>query len=151
MKHRSEFFEIYTAFYALVKTQHFVVMKCFKCDLGGEYTSNKFCELLALDRVIHQTLCKDTPEQNDVAEIKHRHIVKTTRSLLLSTSVPSMFWGETVLTAVGLINTISSSHISGFSPFEKLYEYAPNYFFFRVFGCTCFVLRPHVERIKVSF
>jgi hypothetical protein len=43
MKHRFEFFEIYTAFRALVKTQHYVVIKCFKCDLGGKYTSNKFC------------------------------------------------------------------------------------------------------------
>jgi hypothetical protein len=53
MKQRSEFSEIYTAFRALVKTQHSVVIKCFRCDLGGEYTSNKFCQLLALDGTIH--------------------------------------------------------------------------------------------------
>ena len=150
MKHRSEFFEIYTAFRALVKTQHSAIIKCFRCDLGGEYTSNKFCELLALDGTVHQTSCTDTPEQNGVAERKHRHIVETARSLLLSSSVPSVFWGEAVLTAVGLINTIPSSHISGFSPFEKLYGYAPDYSSFKVFGCTCFVLRPHVERSKLS-
>ena len=150
MKHRSKFFEIYTAFRALVKTQHSAVIKYFRCDLGGEYTSNKFCELLALDGTIHQTSCTDTPEQNGVAERKHRHIVETARSLLLSASVPSVFWGEVVLTAVGLINTIPSSHLSGVSAFKKLYGYAPDYSFFRVFGCTCFVLRPHVERIKLS-
>lgn len=150
MKHRSEFFEIYTTFRALVKTQHSAVIKCFRCDLGGEYTSKKFCELFALDGTIHQTSCTDTPEQNGVAERKHRNIVETARSLLLSTSVPSVYWGEAVLTAVSLINTIPSSHISGFSPFEKLYGYAPDYSFFRVFGCTCFVLRPHVERSKLS-
>jgi len=43
MKKHSEFYEIYTAFRALVKTQHSAVIKCFRCDLGGEYTSNKFC------------------------------------------------------------------------------------------------------------
>ena len=48
MKHRSKFFEIYTAFRALIKTQHSIVIKCFRCDLGGEYTSNKFCELCCL-------------------------------------------------------------------------------------------------------
>ena len=42
MKHCFEFFEIYKAFRALVKTQHSSVIKCFSCDLGGEYTSNKF-------------------------------------------------------------------------------------------------------------
>jgi len=90
MKHRSEFFEIYAAFRALIKTQHSVVIKCFRCDLGGEYTSNKFCQMLALDGTIHQTSCIDTLEQNGV-ERKHRHIVETTRSLLLSAFVPNEF------------------------------------------------------------
>ena len=117
--------------------------------MGGEYTSNKFCELLTLDGTIHQTSCIDTPEQNGVVERKHRHIVEIARSLLLSACVPSVFWGEASLTVVGLINTIRSSHILGFSPSEKLYGYAPNYSFFKVFGCTCFILRPHVKRSKL--
>jgi len=150
MKQRSEFSEIYTAFRALVKTQHSVVIKCFRCDLGAEYTSNKFCQLLALDGTIHQTSCTDTPEQNGVAERKHRHIVETACSLLLSASVPSEFWEEVVLTVVSLINTISSSHSSVLFPFEKLYGHVPNYSSFRVFGCTCFVLLPHAERSKLS-
>ena len=115
MKYRSEFFEIYPAFQALIKTQHSAVIKCFRCDLGGEYTSNKFFQLLALDGTIHQTSCKDTPEQNGVAERKYRHIVETARSLLLSAFVPSEFWGEAVLTAVSLINAIPSFHSSGLS------------------------------------
>jgi histone deacetylase 1/2 len=68
----------------------------------------------------------------------------------LSAFVPSEFWGEAVLTAVSLINMISSSHSLGLSLFEKLYGYVPDYSSFRVFGCTCFVLRPHIERSKLS-
>jgi hypothetical protein len=118
--------------------------------LGGEYTSNRFCQFLVLDGTIHQTLCTDTPKQNGVAERKHRHIVETTRSLLLSASIPSELWGEVVLTAIGLINTILSSHSSGLSPFEKLYWYVPDYYSLKVLGCTCFVLCPHVEHNKLS-
>jgi hypothetical protein len=55
---------------------------------------------------------------------------------------------QVVLTTVSLINTIPSSHTSGFSPFKKLYGYAPNYSSFRIFYCTCFVLCPHVEHGK---
>jgi len=138
------------AFRALVKTQHSTVIKCFKCDLGREYTSNKFCELFALDRTIHQISCIDTPKQNGVTKRKHRHIVETAHSLLLFAFIPSEFLGEVVLTAISLINTISSSHSSGFSPFEKLCGYVPDYSPFRVFGYTCFVLRPYVERSKLS-
>jgi hypothetical protein len=118
--------------------------------LGGEYTSNKFCELFALDEIIHQTSCTNTPEQNRVAERKHRHIIETAYFLLLYASIPSEFWGEVVITTVSLINTIPSSHTSGFSPFEKLYGYAPDYSSFRIFCCTCFILRPHVKRSKFS-
>ena len=69
---------------------------------------------------------------------------------MLSTFVPSEFWREVILTALSLINTISSSHSSGLSPFKKLYRYVPDYSSFRVFGCTCFVLHPHIENSKLS-
>jgi hypothetical protein len=62
--------------------------------------------LLALDKTIHQTSCIYTPEQNDFVRRKHRHIIETTRSLLLSISVSGVFWGEVVPTAIGLINII---------------------------------------------
>ena len=39
-------------------------------------------------------------------------------------------------------------HILGFSPFEKLYGYVPDYSSFRVFGCTCFVLCPMQNAIN---
>jgi hypothetical protein len=85
-----------------------------------------------------------------VVEIKHRHIVKTAHSLLLSAFVPIESWGEVVLTAVSLINTIPYSHSSGFSHFEKLYGYVLDYSSFRVFGCTCFILCPHEKYKKLS-
>jgi hypothetical protein len=122
----------------------------FRCDLGGEYTSNKLCDLLALDGTIHQTSCTNTSEQNGIAERKHRVIIKTTRSFLLSASVPSEFWEKVIISTISLINSIPSSHSSGFSPFKNLYEYVLDYFSFRVFYCTCFVLRPHAKHSKLS-
>ena len=150
MKRRSDFLLVYSNFRALIKTQHSAVIKCFRCDLGGEYTSNDFTQLLASDGTIHQSSCTDTPQQNGVAERKHRHLVETARSLLLSSGVPSIFWGEALLTATYVINRIPTAHNSGLSPFEKLYGESPDYSSLRVFGCTCFVLRPHVERNKLS-
>ncbi|KAJ9548119.1 hypothetical protein OSB04_020662 [Centaurea solstitialis] len=150
MKRRSDFFLVYSNFRALIQTQHSAVIKCFRCDLGREYTSNDFTLLLASDGTIHQSSCTDTPQQNGVAERKHRHLVETARSLLLSSGVPSVFWGEALLTATYLINRIPTAHNSSLSPFEKLYGESHDYSFLRVFGCTCFVLRPHVERNKLS-
>ncbi|PNX69712.1 gag-pol polyprotein, partial [Trifolium pratense] len=57
-------------FRSMVKTQHNVVIKCFRSDLGGEYTSNKFSELLAFDGTVHQTSCTDTRQQNGVTDTR---------------------------------------------------------------------------------
>ena len=115
MKHRYDFLDIYHVFCAFVKTQHNDIIKCFRCDLGGEYTSSYFSNFLASDGTFHQTSCTDTPQQNGVAEWKHRHIVETARSILLCAHVRSEFWGEAVLTSIHSINRIPSSITSGLS------------------------------------
>ena len=51
MKHHYEFFEMYKVFHALVKTQHFAIIKCFRCDSAV----NKFLELFDLDGTMQQT------------------------------------------------------------------------------------------------
>nr|GEY19828.1 uncharacterized mitochondrial protein AtMg00810-like [Tanacetum cinerariifolium] len=58
--------------------------------------------------------------------------------------------GEVVLTATYVINRIPIAHNSGLSSFENLYGTWPDYSSLRVFGCTCFVLKPHVERTELS-
>ncbi|XP_073136981.1 uncharacterized protein [Henckelia pumila] len=127
MKCKSDFLTIFRNFKALVKTQHSSVIKFFRCNLGGEYTYNNFSQLLASDGTIHQTSCTDTPQQNGVVERKHRHLVEIARSFMLSAEVPSVYWGEAVLTASHVINRIPISHNSGLSPFEKLYGHSPDY------------------------
>ncbi|GKC97010.1 gag-pol polyprotein [Tanacetum coccineum] len=96
-------------------------MKCFRYDLGVEYTSNDFVGLFKLDETIHQTSCMDILQQN-----------------------------EAVLTATYVINRYPTAHNSSLSPFEKLYGTLSDYSSLRVFGYTCFVLKPHVKRTKLS-
>lgn len=62
MNYCSGFFYIYHMFRAMVETQYNVVIKCFRCDLGGAYTSNKFYELLACDYTIYNISCTNTPK-----------------------------------------------------------------------------------------
>ncbi|GJZ96171.1 zinc finger, CCHC-type containing protein [Tanacetum coccineum] len=86
-----------------------------------------------MDETIYQTI--DTPQQNGVAEKKHRHLVEIARSFLLSVDVPSVFWREAVLTATYVINRIPTAHDYGLSPFEKLYGTS----------LDCFTLRDSLE------
>ena len=81
--------------------------------MEGEYISNDFTTLLASDGIIHHIACTDTPQQNNVVERKHRHLVETARSLLLFACVPSVFLGEVVLTTTHVVNWIPTSHNFG--------------------------------------
>lgn len=83
-------------------------------------------------------------------ERKHRHIIETTRSLLISSSMLKQFWVDVVAIAVYLINLMPSFVLEGISPFKKLTSCHPSYSHLCVFGCTCLVLLPSHERDKLS-
>jgi hypothetical protein len=70
-------------------------------------------------------------------------------TLLISSFVPSHFWGEAVPTAVYLINRHPSSKLSSKLPSEVLFG-TPRYDHLRMFGCTCYVLFPPCERTKLT-
>jgi len=148
---RSDFLQVYRDFYTMIRTQFSKNIPILRSNSGGEYKSRPFKELLVSQGTLPQLSCTDTPQQNDgVAERKHRHIMETTRALLLSSSVPKKFWGEAALTSVYVINRIPSSVIAGLSPFERLYGSTPYSSELLVFGSTCFVLLAKVERDKLS-
>nr|KYP52069.1 Retrovirus-related Pol polyprotein from transposon TNT 1-94 [Cajanus cajan]KYP52088.1 Retrovirus-related Pol polyprotein from transposon TNT 1-94 [Cajanus cajan]KYP52092.1 Retrovirus-related Pol polyprotein from transposon TNT 1-94 [Cajanus cajan] len=48
---------------------------------------------MASHGILHQTSSTYTPQQNEVAERKNRHLIETTRTLLLYGYVPQPFWG----------------------------------------------------------
>ncbi|GFS43671.1 hypothetical protein Acr_00g0086350 [Actinidia rufa] len=109
-----------------------------------------FLEVVDTRGIIYQSSCSDTPAQNGRAERKHRHLLDTARSFLLSSFVPSVFWGEAILTAAYLLNRMPTPLLSGRSPYECLHGQVPNYSLLRVFGYSCFVLLPKKGRTRLG-
>jgi transposase InsO family protein len=150
MKRRSELPSIYKSFTRMVHTQFSATIKIFRSDSGGEFLSDTFCQLLTLDGTLAQLSCPGAHAQNGVAERKHRHIIESARTILISSFVPSHFWSEAVSTAVYLINRQPSSKLSSKSPGEVLFGTPPRYDHLCVFGCICYVLLPPHERTKLT-
>ena len=80
----------------------------------------------------------ERPQQNNVVERKHLHILNLARALLFQPYLPLKFWGECVKTAVFLMNRTPSPILKAKSPFEILYAKLPNYADFRTFGTLCY-------------
>ena len=97
--------------------------------------------------------CAYTPQHNRVAEHKNRHLVKTTRTLLLHHKVPQRFWGNAILVVCYLINHMSSSVLHGQIPHSILFPYQPLFYLPpRVFGCVYFVhiLTPGQDKLSTK-
>ncbi|KAM2860061.1 hypothetical protein COP2_025401 [Malus domestica] len=115
---KSDLFDIFCVFHSFILTQFSASLKTLQSDGGGEYMSNRFQSFLKTKGITHQISCPYTPEQNGLAERKHRHLVETTVTLLQSSQLPSQLWSFAVQTVNYLINRMPSPVLQNQSPLE---------------------------------
>ncbi|KAJ9555944.1 hypothetical protein OSB04_010558 [Centaurea solstitialis] len=91
--------------------------------------------------ISHFTTPPHTPEQNGIAERRHRHIVETGLAL------PALCWSTTHI----LVSCLSNGGLSYQSPthtdfpYHILHRTTPNYTKLKTFGCLCYPwLKPYV-------
>ncbi|KAM2234356.1 hypothetical protein EV2_013133 [Malus domestica] len=138
MKNKSEVFEIFVQFKAKVENMFNTSIKTLQCDEGGEYKSHCFQRFLATNGISQRFSCPKHPEQNGLAERKHRHIVETSIVLLTHSHIPNKYWFDACSTATYLINRLPTRVLSHKSPYETLFQKPPHYEMLKVFGCKCF-------------
>ena len=81
---------------------------------------------------------------------KHRHILDTVCTLLISAKCPERFWGEAAFTAVYTINQHPTPILNNKSPYEVLHGVSPAYELLKVWGSACFVQLQSHERTKLE-
>lgn len=119
-------------------------------DNGGEYIG--LIPYLQQNAISHFTSPPHTPEQNGVAERRHRHIVETGLSLLHYANLPLNFWSHAFQTAVHLINHFPTPILDYTSPYDGLYNNSPTYTRLKPFGCVPMPNQNYIlDRSSVSF
>ncbi|KAK6792050.1 hypothetical protein RDI58_011131 [Solanum bulbocastanum] len=105
-----------TSFLTLVKNQFSTSVKIVRTDNGLEFFNSQCNSLFNSFGIIHQSTCVHTPQQNGIAERKHRHFLKMAKALRFQAHIPLKFWGECVSTAAFLINRLPSTLLSKIHP-----------------------------------
>ncbi|XP_015161610.1 uncharacterized protein [Solanum tuberosum] len=102
-----------------VKNVFSITVKTLRTDNGCEFFSHAFKSLLGELGIVHQTICVYTPQQNGVAERKHRTILNMAMYIRFQASIPLTYWGECVSTVVYILNRLPSRVLQFTSPFER--------------------------------
>ncbi|KAJ9556427.1 hypothetical protein OSB04_011041 [Centaurea solstitialis] len=142
LKHKSDVSKIFPQFKLLVEKFFQTPIISIFSDNGGEYQG--LASFLQSMGISHYTTPPHTPEQNGIAERRHRHIVETGLALLHFAGLPLRFWSHAFQTAVYLINRLPTPILDSKTPFHTLYGTNPNYSKLKTFGCLCYPwLRPY--------
>ncbi|PHU20402.1 hypothetical protein BC332_11553 [Capsicum chinense] len=125
-------------FLEYVKTQFRKTVKVVRTDNETEFVNSLCSSLFVTKGIVHHTSYSYSPQQNGVAERKHRHILEVTRTLRFQATIPFKFWGYCVLDVVYLVNKLPSSSINYYTPYEKLYSTKPSCNHLRVISCLSY-------------
>lgn len=148
MKSKTQTCQILTNFLSYIATQFNSQVKVVRTDNGSEFLSTICQTLFTSHGIVHQHSCPYTPQQNDVVEHKHHHLIQVARALLHHAGLPHHFWGEAVLTTTFLINRLPSSLLQWRTPYFLLTHTEPDFSFLKVFGCLCFATNLHPTKKK---
>ncbi|XP_075095496.1 uncharacterized protein LOC142173749 [Nicotiana tabacum] len=76
------------AFISLVENQFKTNIKSIRSDNGLEFNNLEATVFFQSKGIVHQRTCPYTPQQNEVAERKHRYLLETARALLFQSKLP---------------------------------------------------------------
>ena len=143
LKYKSDCLLHLKVFVNLIQNQFNTTIKIMRSDNGLEFLNSQCTSFFQSLGIVHQRTCVYTPQQNGVAERKHRHLLEVARALRFQGCIPLKFWGDCILAATYIINRPPSSVLHGISPYEKLHNIPPSLVHMRTLGCLCYATDPN--------
>ena len=116
-------------------------------DNAKDFLNRELREFFESEGIRHETSCHYTPQQNGLAERKIGDVVDKGRTLLIQAGMPANMWSVAVMTAIHLINRLSSRILGMKSPLQLLEEKYPKVKLktglpVKIFGCIGYVYSP---------
>ena len=124
----------------MVNTQFSLPIKILRTNCGGEFISTNFTQFYHDKSILHHLSCPHTPQQNGVAERKHKHLIQCALAILSESHLLMSYWSYAVSTAAHLINRLLTPNLHHKTPYDILFYTPPNLTYLKSFGCRCFFL-----------
>lgn len=86
--YKPQVFSVFEKFCAFTQNRFKTTIQYFQSNGGRENTSLVFKKFLDLKGIVHLVSCPYSPQQNEIAERKHRHIIEIAITLLSTSSLP---------------------------------------------------------------
>ncbi|KAD6118940.1 hypothetical protein E3N88_10211 [Mikania micrantha] len=150
LSNKSESFEYFQRFKALVENETNKTIKALRSDRGGEFISNEFNAFCDKHGIKRQLTTAFTPQQNGVAERRNKTIMNMVRCVLIDKSLPKWLWSEAANWAGHLINRTYTSALENKVPEEVWAGKKPHVEHFKVFGSIAFAQVPAQMRTKLD-
>ena len=136
--HKSNAFEAFKKFHALITTYYKGMLRATRSDCGGEFLLKDFIQYMEKHGVHHQLTAPHTPQQNGIAERANPTIAEAAWAMMQSAGMSQAFWEFAVTTAVHVRNH-APSHVTGnISPHEWLIKQPPDLSYLHIFGCLAY-------------
>ena len=146
LKLKSEVFDKFLAYKALVEKQSGHQILKLRSDNGGEYVNHKFTNLCTEQGIQQQHTVSYTPQQNGVAERKNRTLKEMANCMIQSKGLSPRFWVESIQCENCIINHTPTKALKNITPEEPWSSIKPDVSHFHVFGSEAWAHIPDDKR-----
>ena len=110
LKAKSQVFQKFQHFHAMVERETGMPLKALWTDNGREFTYDEFEECYRKHDICHERMEPGTPQHDGVAERMNKTIVKKVRSIFRMSKSSKTLWGEAFHIAVFIIKRAPLVH-----------------------------------------
>ena len=147
LKNKTEIRPLLPDFITLTEKQFSCKLKKIRSDNGKEFLFNDFYNSKG---IFHETSYVATPQQNEIVERKHQHLLNVCRALLFQEKIRNIFWSYSLKLVVHLINRLPAPFLNNQSPYELVYSIKPDFSNPNVFCCLAYASSATTRRTKLD-
>jgi transposase InsO family protein len=116
LKLKSEVFDKFLAYKALVEKQSGHQIQRLRIDNGGKYVNNNFTSYCTAQGIQMQHTIPYTPQQNGVAERKNHTLKEMVNCMIQSKGLSLQYWAEAINCANYIVNRTPTKALKNITP-----------------------------------